>query len=110
MAQFYYRLKDRVKDNLAKGDRLADLQAMITKAILIDNCLFERELKKRGHRLHNFSNRKLKGKKNNYWLQPIELDTTQQRNKLSKEQQERYKKDKLCFSCRKLGHYARNCK
>ena len=64
--QFYYRLKDRVKDNLAKEDKLADLQTIITKAILIDNCLFERELKRRGHCLHNFSNKKQKSKKNNY--------------------------------------------
>ena len=64
--QFYYKLKDRVKDNLAKGDKLADLQAIITKAIFIDNCLFKRELERRGHCLYNFSNKKQKEKKNNY--------------------------------------------
>ena len=58
VAQFYKELKDRVKDDIARVNRLSQLQLMITLAIRIDDRQYERELEKKG--TYNF------GKKNRY--------------------------------------------
>ena len=58
VAQFYKRLKDRVKDNVARVNRPSQLQSMITLAIRIDDQQYERELEKKG--TYNF------GKKDRY--------------------------------------------
>jgi hypothetical protein len=48
-AQYYRGLKDHVKDEIARSDRLDGLQEMIKLAIKIDNRAYERQLEKKGH-------------------------------------------------------------
>ena len=47
-AQFYQGLKDRGKNNIARGNWPTQLQKMITIAIKIDNKQFEQKLEKKG--------------------------------------------------------------
>ena len=62
VAQFYKRLKDRVKDDVAQVNQPSQLQLMITLAIRIDNRQYERELEKKS--TYNF------GKKDRYEKSP----------------------------------------
>jgi hypothetical protein len=48
-AQFYTRLKDVVKDKIAKADCLTTLQRIITTAIRINNHFYKQLLEQRGH-------------------------------------------------------------
>jgi hypothetical protein len=48
-ACFYTRLKDVVKDKMAKADCLTTLQRIITTAIRINNRFYKRLLKQRGY-------------------------------------------------------------
>src|SRR5450432_3274129 len=77
---------------------------MISVAVKIDNRLYERSMEKKGH-FFGQGNKKSKGKGGSYWPQPIELDATFQR-KLPKEEMDRRRKLKLCFTYRKEGHRA----
>lgn len=102
MARFYDGLKDRVKDDMARGDRPDDLKEMVETAIRIDNRLYERHLEKKGVWKPNFEKRnKVR------WPQPMELDATG--GKLRPQERERRFKEKLCFQCGKPGHIARDC-
>jgi hypothetical protein len=47
--QFYKGLKDVVKDDIARGERLDTLQRMISVVIKIDNRLYERNIECKGH-------------------------------------------------------------
>ena len=81
MAQFYKRLKDRVKDNVAQVNQPSQLQLMITLVIQIDDRQYERELKKKD--THNFGKKdryQKSPKKDQYGMVPIELDATKKRN------------------------------
>ena len=116
-AQFYRGLKDRVKDDIARGDRPEDLQEMIETAIRIDNRQYERSLEKGGsykaptfkkHHQHAYKTRKPY-----YGPQPMELDATHQaphRGPLSPRDREHRMKNNLCLYCGKPGHKARECK
>ena len=45
-AVYYVGLKDDVKDEIARGERLDDLLIMMVMAIRINNCLYKRCKKK----------------------------------------------------------------
>ena len=100
-AQFYKGLKDSVKDEMARAERPSTLQGMITMAIRIDNRLYERSLERRGQYRQENGQRKRRSR----WPKPIEIDSTKQQGpRLSKEELERRRKNKLCFECGKEGH------
>jgi len=81
---------------------------MIEMAIKIDNRHFERNLERRGQ--YSPGDHKRKGNRKSYWPQPMELDATFGRLELSSSEKERRSKERLCFTCGKPGHQARNCK
>ncbi|KAF2189377.1 hypothetical protein K469DRAFT_528621, partial [Zopfia rhizophila CBS 207.26] len=47
MAAYYARLKDRVKNKLARRDRPDNLYALMESAVRIDNRQYERELERK---------------------------------------------------------------
>ena len=105
MAQFYKRLKDRVKDNVAQVNQLSQLQSMITLAIWIDDRQYKRELEKKG--TYNFGKKdrhQKSPKKDQYGMVPMELDATEKRN------QSPWKKTRKCYNCGKIGHLAKACR
>ena len=102
VAQFYKRLKDRVKDNVAQVNRPSQLQSMITLAIWIDDRQYERELEKKG--TYNFGKKdryQKSPKKDQYSMVPMELDVTEKRN------QSPWKETRKCYNCGKIGHLAK---
>src|SRR5438552_8575972 len=101
---FYKGLKDSVKDDMSHMEKRPEtLQAMITQAILIDNRLYERALERKGqYRQGNFK----KGQQRQRWPEAMEIDSDKQGPRLSKEELDRRRKNKLCFECGKEGHRA----
>ncbi len=51
MSRFYKRLKDNIKDNLYKEDKLGNLTEYIQRTIRIDDRNYVRYIKKRDQRL-----------------------------------------------------------
>jgi Domain of unknown function (DUF4939) len=111
-AQFYKGLKDSIKDEMARTERPDELDKMIDLAITIDDRLYERQLEKRGGGTANFGGYRTGGTKPQksqpyYGPMPMELDAAQrqhQRPKPSKQEMDRRRTNKLCFTCGLPGH------
>src|SRR5947209_18300596 len=108
MDQFYKGLKDYIKDELAYVDKLDTLEELIELAIRIDRRLYKRQLEKKGFEGQYVKRgRKDISWKQDYWLQPIELDTITCKKFLnSTKEMEQHKKEKLYYTYRKLEHLA----
>ena len=105
VAQFYKRLKDRVKDNLAQVNQPSQLQLMIILAILIDDRQYERELEMKNTYNFGKKNRYQKSpKKNQYGMVPMKLDDTKKCNQSTR------KETSKCYNCEKIGHLAKACR
>lgn len=117
VAQFYRGLKDRVKDDIARGERPATLAGMITAAIRIDGRQFERGLEKGGSYrapIQNYKPKHMPYKPKPYYgPQPMELDATHhggpRKGPLSPRDRDHRMKNNLCLYCGKPGHKARDC-
>ena len=104
MVQFYKGLKDGVKDELIKEDRLDTIRTYMERAIRIDNRLYERwmethhrEWVPKGARL----GRNKGGRQGTSWGQhsgPMEVDAALRKEETRK-----------CYNCGKTGHLARAC-
>jgi hypothetical protein len=109
--QYYTGLKDYVKDEMSRSDKPDDLKEMIELAQKIDNRHYERQLEKKGGGNLNWNR---KGKRGNYWPQPMELDATFKPSgrpgKPRDPKKEQQLKERLCFNCDKPGHIARDCR
>ena len=109
-SQFYQGLREEVKDEIARTDRPADLQKMISRAVIIDNRQYERRLEKgKGSAMPVVLGRKSKkGRRQPYYgPQPMELDATRKipTNARGKTVQQ----SKACYTCGKMGHYSKDC-
>ncbi len=109
-SQFYQRLREKVKDEIARIDRLADLQKMIFRAMIIDNRQYERRLEKgRESAMPVVLGRKFKKKRRQsyYDSQSMKLDATR---KISTNARDKTaQQSKTCYTCEKLSHYFKNC-
>lgn len=133
---YYEGLKDRVKDEISRGERPELLEDMIALALRIDNRQFEREMEKKrqtpfspfehrrkaqtGHRRHQERG------------EPMDLDRIEQARPsyapkpntrrvgkqgkpartygISPEERQKRYDSKSCLICGKEGHFARECK
>jgi hypothetical protein len=105
-------LKNEVKNEIARSDRPTTLVRMIDLAVTIDNRLYERKMEQ-GGLYGTFSREKNQQPRTKHqWPEPMELDaafrgTTRRGGNLSREEMERRKKKKLCFTCGASDHQAR---
>ncbi len=110
ISQFYQRLRKKVKDEIVRIDRLADLQKMIFRAVIIDNRQYERRLKKdKESTMSVVLSRKFKKKRRQsyYDSQSMKLDATR---KISTNARDKtVQQSKTCYTCKKLSHYFKNC-
>ena len=103
-------MKDYIKDELAYMDKLDTLEELIELAIRIDGRLYKRQLEKKGFGEQYIERgRKDISRKQDYWPQPIELDTIiYKKFPNSTKEMERHKKEKLYYTYGKLGHLAQD--
>ncbi len=110
ISQFYQELREKVKDEIARIDRLVDLQKMIIRAIIIDNRQYERRLEKdKESTMSVVLNRKFKKERRQsyYGSQSMKLDATR---KISTNARDKtVQQSKACYTCEKLSHYSKNC-
>ena len=99
-------MKDHIKDELAYVDKLDTLEELIELAIRIDGRLYKRQLERKGFGgWYVEQGRKDVSWKQDYWLQPMELDAmTYKKFSNSTKKMEQHKKEKLCYIYRKPGH------
>ena len=89
-------------------NKLDTLEELIELAIRIDGRLYKRQLERKGFRGQYIKQgRKDVSRKQDYWLQPIELDAmTYKKFPNSTKEMKQHKKKKLYYIYRKLGHLA----
>lgn len=101
-AQFYRGLKERVKDDIARGDRPTSLHSMITMAVRVDNRQYERELEKKGSYPGPKRSKAPARTRDEYGPVPMEIDAMTPK--------ERRKETRKCYNCDKIGHLAKDCR
>lgn len=120
---FHYGLKSGIKDELARDDRPNNMKDYITKVTKIDDRWYDRQMEKkeveqfrrgnhrgpgrfqpRGQRYE--ANQKAPRHQDPYGPRPMELDAIQ----LPRQEQDRRKKERLCFKCGKPGHMIKDCR
>ena len=110
ISQFYQRLREKVKNEIARIDKLVDLQKMIFRMMIIDNRQYERRLKKdKESTMSVILSWKFKKKRRQsyYDFQSMKLDATW---KISMNTRDKtVQQSKTCYTCEKLSHYSKNC-
>ena len=123
---FKKELKNNVKKKLMKYEnQVNDLFFLMEASIELDNKLYELNLNKRQYNprersdiyensIVNQQQKKSRFNKQSkfyYELILMKLNFTQQRkSKKFKNKQQNNKKNKKCYECDKLNHFARNCR
>src|SRR5207253_2167616 len=99
-----------IKNELAYVDKLDTLEELIELAIYIDRKLYKRQLERKGFGEQYIEQEKKDVSwKQDYWLQLIELDAmTCKKFSNSTKEIEQHKKEKLCYTCKKLEHLAQD--
>ncbi len=108
MELFYNRLRENVKDEIAKEDRPDTFDEFVSKIIKVDNRLYARQLERGGknlnHRANNLRYQPNVGRRQNgntsygTHLGPMELGN------VNKE------KGKTCYNCGKTRHFVNKCR
>ena len=123
-SQFYWGLKDPIKDELAKVDRPDNLVDLMTLAIKIDTRRYERLLERKTNGLysnntmqnlrsqfsHDNSNYPVQTSTHHY--EPMEIESAnshQKRGPLSLEEKKRRFDNSLCMYCGNPNHFASKC-
>jgi len=110
ISQFYQKLWKKVKNEIARIDRLVDLQKMIFRAMIIDNRQYKRRLKKGKESVMSvvLSRKFKKRRRQSYYdSQLMKLDATW---KISTNARDKTaQQSKTCYTCEKLNHYFKNC-
>jgi hypothetical protein len=106
IAQYYSGLKDRVKDEIARGDRPITLDDMIELAVRIDNRQYERDQEKKGASIPQTPRRRdPPSKKNDEDAMDIDkIETGGKGSRISKTELDRRYKQNACLYCGKQGH------
>ncbi len=110
ISQFYQRLREKVKNEIARIDKFVNLQKMIFRVMIINNRQYERRLKKdKESTMSVVLSRKFKKRRRQsyYDSQSMKLDATRKisTNARGKTAQQ----SKACYTCKKLSHYFKNC-
>ena len=123
ISQYYWGLKDSIKDELAKVDRPNNLPDLMTLAIKIDTRIYERHIE---NRFDNLPQRKYVNRfqSNNYnseansspshsnRYEPMEVDSLGLQNRrgpLNAEERKHRFDNKLCMYCGNPNHFAQKC-
>ncbi len=110
ISQFYQRLQKKVENEIARIDKLIDLQKMIFRAMIIDNRQYKRCLKKdKKLTMSVVLSWKFKKKRwqSYYDFQSMKLDATWKI--LMNAHDKTVQQSKTCYTCEKLSHYFKNC-
>ena len=109
---YYDRLKDAVKDEIARGEQPDNLWKMTIMAVWIDNCLYERRKEKGQISYGDNKNATAhtSGQKRRNWHQkndkygpkPMEINIIVPKKKKTFNGE--------CYNCGKKGHLARDCR
>jgi len=110
-------LKDFIKDELARAVTIDDLDELQARCIDIDNRLYARNMSKKGNYTtrQNFTGNTFRrkgrgqGNRNGYWPQPMDLSSTYEGPSIPKDEYEKRKRNRLCYTCGNAGHMARDC-
>jgi hypothetical protein len=111
MTWFYRGLRDEVKDELAREDRPDQLHEYITRAVKIDNRLYERRQEK-GQRSNTFYKPQANmGKKYQHQRQYHKSTATgTHAGPMDLSMAVKDKPKGKCYNCNKEGHFARECR
>jgi len=107
-AQFYKELKNVIKNEIARMNKLATLHAMISKAIMLNNQQYKRRLEKKNKVAYvSVAWSKKKKKQFYYDSQSMKLDAIWKisTNTCDKTVQQ----SKTCYTCEKLDHFFKYC-
>ncbi len=107
-AQFYKELKNVIKNEIARTNKLVTLHVMISKTIVLNNQQCERRLEKKNKIAYvSVAWSKKKKKQSYYDSQSMKLDAT--RKILTNARDKMIQQSKACYTCEKLDHFFRDC-
>ncbi len=110
ISQFYQRLQKKVKNEIARIDKLNDLQKMIFRVMIINNRQYKRHLKKDKEltTLIVLSWKFKKKQQQSYydsWFMKLNATWKILMNACNKTVQQ----SKTCYTCKKLSYYFKDC-